>query len=72
MHSGSVGIEYWFRSQRWLTGNDGTRYIGHPVLMIMLTEFLNRRLVDDNGNRVRANYGHSQMASRAMASEEPE
>jgi hypothetical protein len=72
LRSGSVGIEYWFRSERWLTSNDGTLYIGHPALMLMLTEFRNGQLVDDNGNRVRANYGHSQMASRVVESQEPE
>ncbi len=72
LRSGSVGIEYWFRSQRWLTSNDGTLYIGHPALMIMLIEFVNGQLVDDNGNRVRANYGHAAAATRTVVFEEPE
>lgn len=72
LRSGSVGIEYCLRCQRWLTSNDGTLYIGHPALMIMLTEFVNGQLVDDNGSRVRANYGHAATATRIIESEEPE
>jgi hypothetical protein len=68
--SGSVTLEYCC-SDQWLTSNDGTLYIGHPALMLMLTEFRNGQLVDDNGNRVRANYGYSQTASRVVKADEP-
>lgn len=72
LRSGTVTAEYWFRSQRWLTSNDGTLYIGHPALMIMLTELVNGQIIDGDGNRVRANYGHAAAATRIVESEEPE